>query len=110
MLILPPGHAESIRAGRRFSVRERRLIWGVVGLVAVLVVVLVISIGSGEKTSGHGCIYATIPAPTGAQAVTGCGVAARNICATVRAPGAYTAHSEPVVEAACRKAGLAVGP
>ena len=66
------------------------MIGGVLGAVAVLAVVLVISFASSGPSSKSGCIYATIPAATGAQQVNLCGTAARSTCATVRAPGAFT--------------------
>jgi len=110
VLILPPGHAESIRLGRRLSVREKRLLGGVLGAVAALVVVLVIALSTGGQSSAHGCIYVTIPAATGAQQISQCGSAARDTCASVRTPGAFSAQAAPVVGGACRKAGLPIGP
>src|SRR5438045_9366759 len=57
VLILPPGHA----IGRSLSRRERWMVGGVLGVVAALAVALVISLLSAGPSSGHGCIYATIP-------------------------------------------------
>ena len=109
MLILPPGHAESIRLGRHLSVREKRLVAAVLGAVAALIAVLVIALSSSGESSAHGCIYVTIPAPTGAQQISQCGPAARDTCGTALAPGAFTAQAARTVSAACRKAGLPVG-
>ena len=78
-------------------------------VVAVLAVVLVVSLASGGKSSGHGCIYATVPAATGAEEISQCGAGARDTCATVRAPGAYTRQAADDIAAECRKAGLPVG-
>jgi hypothetical protein len=110
VLILPPGHAESIRLGRRLSVREKRLLGGVLGVVAALVVVLVIALSTGGQSSAHGCIYLTIPAATGAQQISQCGAPARETCSTARTPGAFTEQAARMVSAACRKAGLPIGP
>jgi hypothetical protein len=93
----------------RLSKRERWMLSGVVGVVAALVVVLVISLVSSGPSSGHGCIYATIPGAVGAQQVHECGAAARTTCQTVNAPGAFTPQAAATVAAECRKAGLAVG-
>jgi hypothetical protein len=86
------------------------MIGGVLGVVAALAVVLVISFVSSGPSSSSGCIYATIPAATGAQQVHECGATARSTCATVLTPGAFTAQAAQTLAAECRKAGLPVGP
>jgi len=91
------------------SVREKRLVAGVLAAVAALAVVLVIALSAGGPSSAHGCIYATLPAATGAQQISQCGATARATCASVEAPGAFTAPAARTVAAECRKAGLAVG-
>jgi hypothetical protein len=110
VLILPPGHAESLRIGRRLSVRERRLLAAVLGAVVALAVVLGIALGSSGQSSAHGCIYVTIPSATGAQQISQCGPAARATCASARAPGAFTRQAAGAVASECRKAGLPVVP
>jgi hypothetical protein len=109
VLILPPGHADSLTRRLPLARRERWMIGGVLGVIAALAVALVISLTSGGPSSSHGCIYATIPAATGAQQVSECGGAARQTCRTVYAPGAFTAQAAGSVAAECRKAGLPVG-
>jgi hypothetical protein len=109
VLILPPGHAESIRVSRRLSRREKRLLAVVVTALAVLVAMVVIAVSSGGQSSARGCIYVTIPAPTGAQEISQCGAAARSTCATAGAPGAFSRQAAGVVASECRKAGLPVG-
>ena len=78
--------------------------------VAAILIVVVIALASGSKSSSHGCIYATVPAATGAQEVSECGATAASTCASVRAPGAYTHQAAQVIAEECRKAGLRVGP
>jgi hypothetical protein len=85
------------------------MIGGVLGVVAVLAVVLVISFVSSGPTSGHGCIYANIPGAVGAEQVHECGATARDTCRSVNAPGAYTPQAARTLAAQCRKAGLPVG-
>ena len=85
------------------------MVGGVVGVVAALAVALVISLVTPGPSSGHGCIYATIPGAVGAQQVHECGATARATCGSVYAPGAFTAQAARVVAAECRKAGLPVG-
>ncbi len=109
MLILPPGHADAIAGRRRVSGREKWMIGGVLGTVVVLAVVLVISFSSGGPGSSRGCIYATIPADTGAQQIHQCGTQARYTCQLLYTRGAYTPQAAAAVAAECRKAGLAVG-
>lgn len=110
MLILPPGHIEVLRARRRLTPRERRIIGGLLAGLVALAVVIAISFGSSAPTSSHGCIRLTVAAATGASQIDQCGATARDTCASVNAPGAYASTTLPAVRAACRKAGLPVGP
>lgn len=110
MLILPPGHAKATDARRRFSSREKWMVGGVVAAVVAILVAVVIALAVGSRSSSHGCIYATVPAATGAQDVSQCGAAAASTCASVKSPGAYTQQAARVIAAQCRKAGLRVGP
>jgi hypothetical protein len=107
VLILPPGHAQTITARRTLTVREKWMIRGVLAVVIAVGIVLAISLGTAGKSSGHGCIYATIPGDVGAQEVHECGATARQTCATVHA--AYPAQSAATIATECRKAGLPVG-
>ena len=109
VLILPPGHADSLAARRRLSPRERWIVRGVLAAVVVLALVLVISFSIGGPSSKRGCIYATIPGDVGAEQINQCGAAARDTCQSVQAPGAYTKQAAGVLAAECRKAGLPVG-
>jgi hypothetical protein len=110
VLILPPGHAEAIAARRRFSRREKWIIGAVVGTVAVILTAAVIALATGGRTSAHGCIYATVPAATGAQEISQCGQAAASTCGSVNTPGEFTQQAARAIAVQCRKAGLAVGP
>lgn len=110
MLILPPGHAQSVRSRGALSSREKRIIGAVLVAVAVLAVVLVISLLAAGPSSSNGCIYATIPAATGAQQIDQCGVQARATCQSATTPGAFTSTAAASIVAACRKAGLPVAP
>jgi hypothetical protein len=89
--------------------REKWIIGGVLGAVAAIAVAIVISLATTGKSSSHGCIYATIPGAIGAGQISQCGTQARETCATVYRPGAYTAASAHTIAAECRKAGLPVG-
>jgi hypothetical protein len=108
-MVMPPGHADAIGVRRALSGRERWLIRGVLGVVAVLAVVLAVSIATSGRSSANGCIYATIPGPVGAQQVDQCGSRARETCQSAAEPGAFTAQAAQVIEQQCRKAGLPVG-
>jgi hypothetical protein len=109
VLIIPPGHAEAARLRWPTSRREKWMIGGVLGVVAALAVVLVISFASSGPSSKAGCIYATIPAATGAEQIHECGGVARSTCASALTPGAFAARAAQAVAAECRKAGLPVG-
>jgi hypothetical protein len=110
VLILPPGHAESVRNLRTLSAREKRLISGILVVVAAVMVVLAISFGTAGPTSSDGCIYVTIPAATGAQQIHQCGTEARDTCGSARTRGAFTSDAAQSIVAACRKARIPVGP
>lgn len=108
-MVLPPGHGLAIATPRKLSAREKRLIRGVLAVVAVIVAALIVSIATTGQSSAHGCIRTTIPGDVGAQQINECGAQARETCQTVHQPGAFAAASARVVAAACRKAGLPVG-
>jgi hypothetical protein len=84
------------------------MVGGVLATAAAVVVVLVISLGSAGRASGHGCIYATIPGVVGAQEIYQCGADARATCASAAVPGAFSAQAGREIAAQCRKAGLPV--
>ena len=102
-MVMPPDHAVL----RRLSKREKWMIGGVLGVVAALALVLVVSFASSGPSSGHGCIYATIPGVVGAEQVHECGATARATCRSVRA--AYRPHAAQTIATECRKAGLPAG-
>ena len=109
MLILPPGHAETLKGMRRLTVREKRLVQAVLALVAALLVGVLIALASSGQSSARGCIHLTIPGPVGAQELDECGARARDICSTVRQSGAFNSVARNDVVAACRTARLPVG-
>jgi hypothetical protein len=86
------------------------MIRGVVAVTAAIVVAVVIALATGGRASSHGCIYATVPAATGAEDISQCGAAAASTCRSVRTPGAYTQQAARVIAVQCRKARLPVGP
>lgn len=108
-MVLPPGHAQSLAAPRRLTRREKGMIRAVLGGLAAIAVVLLISILTAGTSSAHGCIHATIPGAVGAQEIDQCGAQARSTCQTVQRPGAFPAASARVIAAECRKAGIPVG-
>lgn len=85
------------------------MVRGVAGAVAVILAVVVVALVRSGPSSSRGCIYATVPAATGAEELYRCGQAARSICASAESPGAFTKQAAQTVATACRKAGLPVG-
>jgi hypothetical protein len=108
-MVLPLGHAQTLRAGRRMRARERWILGGVLGAIMALLVAVVIAFAAGGPTSAHGCIHAVVPAATGAQEINQCGGAARLTCASAAKSGNFTVAGARSVASECRKAGLAVG-
>jgi hypothetical protein len=109
MLILPPGHAQAIEQRRTMRSREKWMIGGVVGLVAAVAVVLVISLASAGPKSGHGCVSVGLAYSTGGAQVYRCGASARQLCASVNQPDGTTGGAARSLTTECRKAGLPVG-
>ncbi|MDQ2894330.1 MAG: hypothetical protein M3Y09_01580 [Actinomycetota bacterium] len=109
MLILPPGHGQAVRTPYTLRTREKVMVSGVLAVVAALVVVLAISLGSGERQSGHGCISVGLAYSTGGETINRCGGAARALCSAVNAPGGNTGAAARALSTQCRKAGLSIG-
>jgi len=108
-MVMPLGEEGAVVARRGLSGRERWMIRGVLGVVAVLAVVLAVAIATAGRSSARGCIYATIPGPVGAQEVNQCGAQARATCQTALAPGTFAPQAARVIARECRRAGLPVG-
>lgn len=109
MLIMPPGHAQTIRQRRAFSAREKWMVGGVLALVAAFVIAFAFSLGTTTKKSGHGCVSVALAYSTGGQQVYRCGAEARALCAGVGHAGGITGKPAQTVATECRKAGVPVG-
>jgi hypothetical protein len=109
MLILPPGHAQTIRQPRTFRLREKLMIGGVLTVVAALAVTLVISLATAERQSGHGCISVGLAYSTGGDKIFRCGGTARAMCAGVNQPNGIDGATGRALSTECRKAGIPVG-
>jgi hypothetical protein len=109
MLILPPGHAQTVRSPRRIRSREKWFLGVLLGGVAAVIVAVGISLASAGHHSGHGCVDVTIPYSIGGQEFYKCGAAARQMCAQVGVPGGFTGGPARAVATECRKAGLPIG-
>ncbi len=109
MLILPPGHAKAVQGSRPLRQREKLMISGVLGVLAVLVAALVVSFASPGHKSGHGCISVALAYSVGGAQIYRCGAPARSMCASVGRPGGSTGATAQALSNECRKAGLPVG-
>jgi hypothetical protein len=109
VLILPPGHAEQVRAPLRSGVRERWMLWIGGVLTIALAAVAVVAITTSGRSSGHGCVAVTIPYALGGQQINKCGQAARSFCTSAGEPGGFTGAAGQTIAAQCRKAGLSFG-
>ncbi len=110
MLILPPGHAETLRARRTFTTREKWILSTVLACVAALAVAVVIAIASSDQKSTATCINVTAPSFIGAEKVSGCGQQAREICSSAANQGTYNQAFAKAIAAECRKVGIPVAP
>jgi hypothetical protein len=108
-MILPPGHAQTLREPRASRPRERLVFGGLLGVLGVLIVALVISFATPGPESGHGCISVGLASSTGGAEIHQCGASARAMCATVNQPGGSIGATARALSIQCRKAGLPVG-
>jgi hypothetical protein len=110
VLILPPGHAQTVIARRRFSRREKWILSGVLATALALALVVVISLSAADRTSAGDCIDVTAPNFIGSTEVSGCGAHARAICSSVGGSrSGYNRAGDRAIAAACRKQGIPVG-
>ena|SRR5947209_19174399 len=84
--------------------RERRVLFGVLGALAVAVVAIVVAIVVTSGSSSAGCISVTGTYSTGGATLRACGADARRFCRQEAARGDALARQ---VQAQCRRAGYA---
>lgn len=104
-----PGQAQLVPIRPALAPREKVMISGVLGLVALLAAALVISFATAGHKSGHGCISVGLAYSVGGAQIYRCGASARSMCASVNRPGGSTGATARALATQCRKAGLAVG-
>jgi hypothetical protein len=109
MLILPPGHARAIGEPRVLRPREKAMIGGVLAALLAFVVVVIVSLGTADRQSGHGCISVGLAYSTGGAQIYRCGSSARAMCASVGQPGGFVGATARSLTTECRKAGLQIG-
>lgn len=109
MLILPPGHAQTVRQPRAFRPREKAMLGGVLAVLVAFLLVLFVSLGSSDRQSGHGCISVGLAYSTGGAQIYRCGAGARSMCAAVGRPGGPVGATARSLRTECRKAGITVG-
>ncbi len=109
-MIIPSGHWQRVSEPRRITRRERWLIGGVVGLLAVVVVAVAIAFTSHQRTSHHGCIDVSAATVIGGSDLYRCGEAARGLCTSDTGTGAANTSFQRARAAACRNAGLPAPP
>jgi hypothetical protein len=99
------GHWERVNTPvRRLTRRERTVVLvGVLATAAVVLALVLGTVGNSRPAPAPGCIYAIVPGPTGAMPVDACGARAKGIC--VRH---VTGEDPPsrAIRADCRRAGL----
>ncbi|MEA2214261.1 MAG: hypothetical protein QOF83_4209 [Solirubrobacteraceae bacterium] len=85
------------------------MVGGVLGALVALVIVLLVSLGTADKQSGHGCISVGLAYSTGGAQIYRCGSSARAMCASVGQPSGPVGATARSLTTECRKAGLTVG-
>jgi hypothetical protein len=108
MLILPPGHFKEVSRQRSIGRREKWMIGGVAGVVAVIAVAVVIAFTSVQRQSRNGCIDVSAATVIGGSELYRCGDAARALCTTPVGESSQNVAFSRALAEACRKAGLPV--
>ncbi len=78
-------------------------------VAAVLVALALFALTSGTSQPRKGCIDVTFQSSLGGQILSGCGAAARAMCASIGTPGGYSGVVADDLGAQCRKQGIKVG-
>jgi hypothetical protein len=79
------------------------------GLIAVGLILVVISLAVHGRSTGHGCVDVNVQAATGTSEIYRCGEQARALCSSVGKPAGPSGVLGDAVTAECRKAKLPVG-
>ena len=79
-------------------------------ITLILVGLAVFSLTNHQRTSGHGCIDFNFTTMIGGAETYACRAQARTLCATAPSRGSIDGDYSPQLYAACRKAGIPVGP
>lgn len=103
MLIVPTGHWQEISQPRRMSRRERWIVGGGIGLLAVIAVVVAVSLTSTQRSSGHGCIDVSAATAIGGSELYRCGSAARELCTQPTTGGSQDVAFQRALAHACRR-------
>jgi hypothetical protein len=99
------GHWERVNTPlRKTTLRERRILWVVVALLAVACIAgAIVAIGSSSPSTPAGCIHLEAPSTMGAVASDICGNDAKKLCT------GHQARTDPLsatILPQCRQAGL----
>jgi predicted membrane protein len=89
---------------RRLTKRERNVvIIGVIASAAVILALILATVGNSRPAPAAGCVYVIVPGVMGAEPVDACGAQAKTVCAV---QGAVDNPRGRAVAGACRRAGL----
>ena len=112
-MVYAPGHFQrSTKQGTRRPYRSRRerLAVRIAATVAVVLLGLVVySLTTRQKRTGHGCIDFTYTTMIGGANMYKCGAQARTLCATALGGQSIDTDFQTELAAACRKAHLPIG-
>jgi len=108
-----PGHyqqtADQPRRSRYRSRRELVAVRVAAVLTLVIVGVVVFSLTTHQRTTGHGCIDFNYSTMIGGSEMYKCGAQARALCAAPRTGRSIDTDFQVELYAACRKAGFPTG-
>ena len=85
------------------------MLGGVLATLAAFAIVMIISLSTADRQSGHGCISVGLAYSTGGAQIYRCGASARGMCGGVGRPGGAVGATARSLTTECRKAGLPVG-
>jgi len=105
-MVFAPGHYQEITQPRPRRRRERVSIRLSALMIVIVLGLVVFSLTTHQKQSGHGCIDFNYTTMIGGSEMSRCGGAARTLCATPRSRASIDGDFQTALYAACRKAGI----
>jgi hypothetical protein len=105
-MVYAPGHFQRATRRRYRTRRERLSVQAAAVIALALVGLVVFSLTSHQRRTGHGCIDFNYTTMIGGAETYACGGRARTLCASPHSGKSIDTNFTTALYAACRKAGI----